>query len=71
MSLTQNKMSLTQIVEKENISPAAEDRSYEINKCTVPQIYSPKLDRYVPLNSGNPKGEIQKYNVGMGPGSWY
>lgn len=64
-------MSLTQIVEKENISPVAEDRSYEMKKCTVPQIYSPKLDSYVPLNSGNPKGEIQKYNVGMGPGSWY
>jgi len=36
-----------------------------------PQIYSKKMDAYVPLNFGNPKGDIQKYNVGLGPGSWY
>ncbi|HZX12117.1 MAG TPA: hypothetical protein VFE88_01540 [Candidatus Nanoarchaeia archaeon] len=64
-------MSLTQIVEKENVSPIAEDRKYEIKKNDKPKIYSPKLDRYVALDSGNPKGEIQKYNIGMGPGSWY
>lgn len=36
-----------------------------------PKIYSPKLDKYVPLNLGNPKGEIQEHNIGLGPGSWY
>lgn len=64
-------MSLAQIVEKENVSPVMESRGYEIKKGDRPRIYSPKLDKYVPLDSGNPKGEIQRYNVGMGPGSWY
>ncbi|MBA3064361.1 hypothetical protein FP803_02900 [Candidatus Woesearchaeota archaeon] len=66
-------MSLTQIVEKENIGHIARDGSYKVieEKGNMPKIYSPKLGKYVPLDSGNPKGEIQKYNVGMGPGSWY
>jgi len=64
-------MSLTQIVEKENVSPVTRVRNHEIKKDDKPMIYSPKLDQYVPLDSGNPKGEIQKYNLGMGPGSWY
>ncbi len=66
-------MSLTQIVEKENISPVVENRDYNAIKeeGDNPMIYSPKLDKYVSLDSGKPKGEIQTYNVGMGPGSWY
>ena len=65
-------MSLTQIVEKEKISPKLpEDRTNYAIKDERPMIYSQKLGEYVPLDSANPKGEIQKYNVGMGPGSWY
>jgi len=65
-------MSLTQIIEKEKISQKRpEERTYNAIKDERPMIYSQKLDKYVPLDSGNPKGEIQKYNVGMGPGSWY
>ncbi len=65
-------MSLTQIVEKENISSKlSEDRTNYATNDEIPTIYSQKLGKYVPLDSDNPKGEIQKYNVGMGPGSWY
>jgi hypothetical protein len=65
-------MSLTQIVEKEKTSSKLpEDRINSAIKDERPRIYSPKLDEYVLLDSSNPKGEIQKYNVGMGPGSWY
>jgi hypothetical protein len=34
------------------------------------KIYSPKLGRYIPIVS-KPKGNAQKYNIGMGPGNWY
>lgn len=65
-------MSLTQIVEREKISQKLpKDRTYNAIKDERPMIYSQKLGKYVPFDSGNPQGEIQKYNVGMGPGSWY
>lgn len=66
-------MSLTQIIEKEKISTIAGDKHHNLIKenCAIPKIYSPKLDKYVPIDSGNLQGEIQKYNIGMGPGSWY
>ncbi|MFW6025817.1 MAG: hypothetical protein ACOCRX_05685 [Candidatus Woesearchaeota archaeon] len=64
-------MGLIQIVEKESIRPVTKAGEYDINKIDKPMIYSPKLEQYVPLDAGKPKGEIQKYNVGMGPGSWY
>jgi len=66
-------MSLTKIVEKENVSSMVENRDYNATKeeGDNSMIYSPKLDKYVSLDSGKPKGEIQKYNVGMGPGTWY
>ncbi len=64
-------MSLTQIVEKETICPVTKAGEYDINKESKPMIYSEKLEKYVPLDAGKPKGEIQEYNIGMGPGSWY
>ncbi len=59
------KMSLETVVEKESSGPITGGNG------TTPQIYSPKLNKYVPLNSDNPKGTMQKYNIGMDPGSWY
>ncbi|MGM5480365.1 MAG: hypothetical protein ACQESC_02810 [Nanobdellota archaeon] len=41
------------------------------NKMDEPVIYSPKKDAYVPIGVNNPKGKVQKYNIGLGPGSWY
>jgi hypothetical protein len=66
-------MNLTQIIEKENINSEAKNISYIPVKKegTGRMIYSPKLNIYIPLNAGNPKGEIQKHNVGLGPGNWY
>lgn len=67
-------MGLTQTVEKENTGPVARDGSNVKGveeKGAPPKIYSPKLDKYVPLDSGKPKGEMQKYNVGIDPGTWY
>ena len=65
-------MSLTAIVEKENRSTPKEDRLKTTDtKEDIQTIYSPRLGRYVPLNLGRPKGEIQRHNIGMGPGSWY
>ncbi len=58
--------SLTQILE-------SDARAQEPNSAIRPQgtqVYSPKLGRYIPINS-EAKGEIQKYNIGLGPGSWY
>ena len=40
-------------------------------KGVVEEIYSPKLGKYVPLSSEESVGEIQKYNIGLAPGSWY
>lgn len=51
-------MSLTQIVEKESIRPVTKAGEYDIKKVDKPMIYSPKLEQYVPLDAGNPKGEI-------------
>ncbi|HLC78269.1 MAG TPA: hypothetical protein VJH92_04035 [Candidatus Nanoarchaeia archaeon] len=59
------------MVEKEGITSTAEDRSYEVSKGTIPKRYSPKLGGYVSLNSGKPQGEMQEYNIGIGPGTWY
>lgn len=52
----------------------------KVNETTLPprvicdgersMVYSPKLGNYVPLETGNAR-ELQKYNVGLGPGSWY
>ncbi|MEK6857880.1 MAG: hypothetical protein AABX39_04805 [Nanoarchaeota archaeon] len=57
-------MSLTRIVEAEK----TEQTSKQDGKV---QIYSPKLGKYVPLESGKVKGEMQQYNIGIAPGSWY
>ena len=37
----------------------------------VKEIFSPKLGKYIPLSSKESVGEIQKYNIGLAPGSWY
>lgn len=54
----------------EELEKLAEGYTNE-EKSVMPKIYSPKLGKYVFLDSGNPKGKIQEYNLGMGPGSWY
>jgi hypothetical protein len=64
-------MSLTEIVKKEEVAQPRSAVSNEGNGNAVPKVYSPRFSKYIPLNLGNPAGEIQKYNVGMGPGSWY
>lgn len=57
------KMSLTETLKTE------ETNAREIG--VVEEIYSPKLGKYVPLSSKESVGEIQKYNIGLAPGSWY
>lgn len=57
------KMSLTETVK------TGETNSGETEG--VEEIYSPKLGKYVPLSSKESVGEIQKYNLGLAPGSWY
>ena len=37
----------------------------------VALIYSPKLGKEIPINSEEKVGEIQEYNIGLAPGSWY
>lgn len=56
-------MNLTEILE------TGETNSGETG--VVEEIYSPKLGKYIPLSSKKSVGEIQKYNIGLAPGSWY
>ncbi|MFH1915764.1 MAG: hypothetical protein ABIJ21_00730 [Nanoarchaeota archaeon] len=34
------------------------------------EVYSEKLGGYITIEK-KPKGELQIYNVGLGPGNWY
>ncbi|MCG2718506.1 MAG: hypothetical protein L6408_06715 [Nanoarchaeota archaeon] len=36
-----------------------------------PKVFSKKLNRYIGLEELKETKEIQKYNIGLGPGSWY
>jgi hypothetical protein len=55
-------MTINEIVEKEKTGSTP---------TTSVQAYSPKLGKTIKVYLGNPKGEVQKYNVGLGPGNWY
>ena len=62
-------MALNKIVEKEKIKPMP-NKDYNMKEKKV-EVYSPKLGKPVEVDLGNTKGEVQKYNIGLGPGSWY
>lgn len=36
-----------------------------------PKVFSKKLNKYLSLTEMGETKEIQKYNIGLGPGSWY
>lgn len=36
-----------------------------------PKVFSRKLNSYLDLKDIGETKEIQKYNIGLGPGSWY
>ena len=57
------RMNLKQIVQKEDLEM---EKSQQ-----VAMVYSPKLGKYVPIDATGENNKIQKYNVGLGPGSWY
>lgn len=69
---TEAKGSLTQILETDARKPNPDGSDGSMKAASPPQasVYSPKLKRYVPLDP-SAKGKIQKYNIGLGPGSWY
>ncbi|MBS3108434.1 hypothetical protein J4409_01040 [Candidatus Woesearchaeota archaeon] len=55
-------------IEKENLE---HNEKPGATPSKITKVYSQKLGRYIPVTFGDTKGEIQKYNIGMGPGSWY
>lgn len=69
---TEAKGSLTQILETDARKPNPDglDGSMKAASPQQTSVYSPKLKRYVPVDP-SAKGEIQRYNIGLGPGSWY
>ena len=48
----------------------AQTRPVETQKSGVAVVYSEKLDKCIPIKT-EPVGDVQIYNIGMGPGSWY
>jgi len=60
-------MSLKRIIKSEEI----ESKPLEMDGLNRIKVYSPKIGDYMTIELGDSKGNIQKYNVGLGPGSWY
>ena len=62
-------MSLTRILNKEDAKVAMSESDAE-NEQKI-EVYSCKLGKYVSLGRKEAKGDMQKYNIGLGPGNWY
>jgi len=57
-------MNLTKALKTEELKGEKSDDS-------ALMIYSPKLGKEIPLNFDEPIGNVQRYNVGLAPGTWY
>ncbi len=64
-------MDIGQLVSKEDAKPVSQDNYAALKREQKLLIYSQTLGRYVALNSGVARGEMQQVNIGLGPGSWY
>ena len=61
---------LTTIVDKERRDPETKEDCPTYAGKEI-KVYSQKVGANISVSLGNVKGEIQKYNIGLGPGNWY
>lgn len=64
-------MDIGQLLSKEDVKPVSQENYAALKQEQKLLLYSHTLGRYVTLNSGVARGEMQQVNVGLGPGSWY